>query len=224
MTNLVLAAVTFAAMHLLISGTRVRGVLAARLGEKAFRGLFSAASAMVLGWLIWAYAQERQPMLTPLTDWRWLSAVLVLVAFTFIVFGLTTPGPTIVGGEKLMTREDPARGIHRVTRHPFLWGIALWALVHALFNPDPANLWFFGTFLFVAAAGTFSIDAKREAAYGEAWQRYAQLTSNLPFVAIAQRRNRLALAEIGWLRAGAAIAAYVVLSLLHAGFFGLPPF
>ncbi|MGH8441612.1 MAG: NnrU family protein [Nevskiaceae bacterium] len=224
MTNLALAAVAFAAMHLLIAGTRTRGILVARLGERAFLGLFSAASAGVLGWLIWAYAQVRQPMLTPLTDLRWLSAVLVLVAFTFIVLGLTTPGPTIVGGAKLMTREDPARGIHRVTRHPFLWGIALWALVHALFNPEQANLWFFGTFVFVATVGTFSIDAKREAAYGEAWERYVQLTSNIPFAAIAQRRNRLVLAEIGWVRLGAALAAYLVLSLLHARFFGLPPF
>jgi len=223
-TALALAALTFTAMHLLIAGTRVRGTLVARLGERPYQGLFSLASAVVLGWLIWAYVKARQPALTPLIDWRWLAAVLIFVAFAFIVMGLLTPGPTIVGGEKLMDREDPARGIHRVTRHPFLWGIALWAAVHLAFNPGPANLLFFGTFLVVAVAGTFSIDAKRARAFGDRWQRYAALTSNFPFVAIAQRRNRLVPAEIGLLAPGVAVAAFVLFSLLHARFFGLPPF
>jgi uncharacterized membrane protein len=223
MTNLALAAVAFAAMHLLISGTRVRDALVARLGEKRFVGLFSLASALVLGWLIWAYARARLPALTAMPDWRWLAAVLTFVAFTLIVLGLTTPGPTIVGGAKLMEGEDPARGIHRVTRHPFLWGIALWALVHLAFNPEPANLLFFGTFALVATVGTFSIDAKRARHFGEAWRRYASLTSNIPFAAIAQGRNRLAVGELGWGKVAAVVAAYAAFLWLHARFFGMPP-
>ncbi|MGH8481921.1 MAG: NnrU family protein [Nevskiaceae bacterium] len=223
-TSLALAAAAFAAMHLLVSGTRVRDALVARLGEQPYRGLFSLASAVVLGWLIWAYAQARQPALTPLIDWRWLAAALVLVAFLFIVLGLATPGPTIVGAEKLLAKGVEARGVHRITRHPFLWGVALWAAVHLAFNPENANLWFFGTFVLVAAAGTFSIDAKRARAFGEAWQRYAAQTSNIPFAAIAQGRNRLVVGELGWVKLGAGVAVYVAFALLHAKFFGLPPF
>ncbi|HEX4895568.1 MAG TPA: NnrU family protein [Solimonas sp.] len=223
MTTLALAAAAFAAMHLLIAGTRVRDALVARLGEKTYLGAFSLASAAVLGWLIWAYAGARQPALTPLLELRWLAAVLVFVAFTLIVLGLATPGPTVVGGEKLLTREDPARGIHRITRHPFLWGVALWALVHLAFNPERANLVFFGTFALVAIVGTFSIDAKRERRFEDAWRRYARLTSNLPFVAIAQGRNRLVLAELGWGKLAAAVAAYAAFVALHGRFFGLPP-
>jgi len=223
MTNLALAAVAFAAMHLLIAGTRVRDALVARLGEKRFIGLFSLASAVVLGGLIWAYAKARVPALTPLADLRWLAAVLVFVAFALIVLGLATPGPTVVGGEKLMNREDPARGIHRITRHPFLWGVALWALVHLAFNPEAANLVFFGTFALVAVVGTFSIDAKRARRFGDAWRRYAAVTSNLPFAAIAQGRNRLALAELGWGKLAAVVVAYAGFAVLHARFFGLPP-
>jgi len=223
MTNLALAAVAFAAMHLLIAGTRMRDALAARLGEKRFIGLFSLASAGVLGWLIWAYAKARAPALTPLVEWRWLAAVLVFAAFTLVVLGLATPGPTVVGGEKLMNREDPARGIHRVTRHPFLWGVALWALAHLAFNPERANVLFFGTFALVAIAGTFSIDAKRARRYGEAWGRYASLTSNVPFGAIAQKRNRFVLAELGWGKLAAVVVAYAAFVALHGRFFGMPP-
>jgi len=223
-TQLALAALAFTAMHLLVSGTALRGVLVARIGEAAFRGLFSLASAVVLGWLIWAYGQARAPEPTALAEWRWLAAALTFVAFTFIVLGLMTPGPTIVGGEKLLNRENPARGIHRITRHPFLWGIALWALVHAIYNPQAANLLFFGTFIVVATAGTFSLDAKRARVHGDAWQRYAQLTSNLPFAAIAQKRNTLVLAEIGWLKPAIAVAVFAGFAWTHARFFGLQPF
>ena len=223
MTNLALAAVAFAAMHLLIAGTRARDALVARLGEKPYRGLFSLASAVVLGWLIWAWAEVRQPAVTSLLDLRWLAALLVFVAFLLVVLGVSTPGPTIVGGEKLLNREEPARGIHRITRHPFLWGVALWALVHLAFNPEPANGVFFGTFALVAVAGTFSIDAKRARHFGEAWRRYAGATSNIPFAAIAQGRNRLALGELGWIKLAAAVVAYGLFVALHARFFGLPP-
>jgi uncharacterized membrane protein len=223
-TTLALAAAAFAAMHLLISGTRLRDVLVARLGERRYRALFSLASAVVLGWLIWAYSVARLPSLTPLIDWRWLGALLNFFAFTFMVLGLLTVGPTLVGAEKLLAKGVEARGVHRITRHPFLWGIALWAATHLAFNPETVNLLFFGTFVLVAAAGTFSLDAKRARLYGGGWQRYAAQTSNLPFAAIVQGRNRLVVGELGWGKLGAAAVAYAAFAVLHARFFGLPPF
>ena len=35
-------------------------------------------------------------------------------------------------GVKARARPDIARGMVRITRHPFLWGVALWALVHLI--------------------------------------------------------------------------------------------
>jgi uncharacterized membrane protein len=223
MTSLTLAALTFTGLHLLVSGTRLRDTLVLRLGERPYRGLFSLASAVALAWLIWAYMKVKVPQVTPLLELRWLAVALMFVAFLLVVLGLFTRGPTIVGAEALLDRGHEARGIHRITRHPFLWGFALWAIVHMLFNPDPAALLFFGTFAVVACIGTFSIDAKR-ARLGERWSRYAATTSNLPFAAIAQGRNRLALAEIGVGRLAAAAAAFVAFTAFHARFFGLPPF
>lgn len=224
MTNLVLAALTFTGMHLLISGTRGRDRLVAALGEKPYRALYSLASALALGWLIMAYAKVRVPMPTPLPGLKGPADLVVLVAFVLVVLGLLTPGPTVVGGEKLLAREDNVHGIHRVTRHPFLWGVALWALVHLAVNPEPAGLVFFGTFAFVALAGTFSIDAKRARLYGEHWPRYAARTSNVPFAAIVQGRNRLALGEIGVVKLLVALAVFGAVTYFHARFFGLPPF
>lgn len=223
MTSLVLAALVFAGIHLFVSGTRLRDRLVANLGENGYRALFSVVSAAVLAWLIWSYGQVRVPQLTPLVEIRALAAVLMFLAFVLIVLGLMTPGPTVVGGEKLLQRENAARGVHRITRHPFLWGVGLWALTHLLFNADLPNLLFFGTFAVVAVAGTFSIDAKRARLYGEAWSRYASRTSNLPFAAIVQGRNALAPGEIGVVKIAIAALAYGAFAYFHARFFGMPP-
>lgn len=223
LTQLTLAAVAFAALHLLVSGTRVRDALVARLGERAYRGLFSLASAVTLGWLIWTYGRVRVPTPTTLLELRGIANVLMLVALLLVVYGLFTPGPTVVGGERLLDRPDPARGIQRITRHPFLWGVALWAVVHMVFNRELPNLLFFGTFLLVAVAGTFSIDAKRARLFGDRWRRYAAQTSNVPFAAIVQGRAKLAWRELGLVPLGVTVAVFGALVMLHARFFGVPP-
>lgn len=224
MENLALAAITFAAMHLLIAGTRLRDVLVAKLGERGYRGAFSLASIGALWWLIAAWVAVRVPQLTPLPGLRGIAVVAMLLAFALVVLGLTTFGPTAVGSEKLLDREDNVRGIHRVTRHPFLWGVALWAAVHLLFNPEPSSLWFFGCFLVVAAYGTVSIDGKRARLFGPRWAPYAAKTSNVPFRAIVQGRNRLALGEIRWWQWLAVLLAFGAFAHFHARFFALPPF
>ncbi len=222
MLALLIASLGFAAIHLLVAGTRVRDALVARLGEGAYSGLFSLASAGLLGAMIWTFVRARTIAITPYYDLRWVAVLLVFIAFVLIVLGVTTVGATGVGGGKQLQHPDSARGIHRITRHPFLWGVALWAAAHIAYNPGTAYLVFFGTFLVVALAGTFSIDAKRARRFGELWPAYARITSSVPFVAIAQGRNRLAPGEIGLWRIAAAIAVFVLALMLHARLFGMP--
>lgn len=222
MYALVAASLGFAAIHLLVSGTRLRDALVARMGERIYAGMFSLASGALLGLMIWAYVRARVPEITPYYDQRWIAVALVFLAFTLIVLGVTTPGATGVGGGRKLEEPDSARGIHRITRHPFLWGTALWALAHLAYNPGTVNGVFFGTFLVVALAGTVSIDRKRARRFGGLWPAYARLTSNLPFVAIFQGRNRFVRREIRPWQVAAAIAVFVTVLALHARLFGLP--
>jgi uncharacterized membrane protein len=95
--------------------------------------------------------------------------------------------------------------------------VALWALAHFVVNGDLASGILFGTLALLALLGGASIDAKRRRLFGEQWRTFAQATSNVPFAAIAARRNQLApaLEEIGWLRPLIAVAIYVWLFWLH---------
>ena len=182
--------------------------------------MFALASVLGLVWMAYAYRHAPAvPTWGLVLGFRPAAYLLVLIAFIFVVIGLATPSPTQVGMESTLTRgPDIARGMVRITRHPFLWGVALWALVHLIVNGDLASLVLFGSLLVLALAGTAVIDAKRRRGCGAGWMQFAAVTSNVPFAAILAGRNRLgpAVAEIGVWRPLVAIAVYALAFYLHA--------
>ena len=219
MLNLIAASACFLLIHFGVSGTKLRDVLVARLGPGPYRAAFALASILGLAWMIYAFRHAPAvPLWGLMPGFRPAVYVLVLIAFLFAVPGIATPSPTRVGMEsKLKQGPDIARGMVRITRHPFLWGTALWALVHLVINGELAALILFGSLLVLALGGTLAIDAKRQRNFGEQWIGFANVTSDIPFAAIAAGRNRLgpALAEIGIWRPVAAMLVYVVAFYLH---------
>ena len=109
----------------------------------------------------------------------------------------------------------------RITRHPFLWGVAVWALGHLLVNGERASLILFGSMFLLAVSGTASIDAKRRRALGSKWDAFAAQTSNIPFAAIVAGRQKLSLAEVGWWRILVAIVLWLALAWAHPLLFGV---
>lgn len=222
MLQLGLAVGIFVFIHLIVSGTSLRDRIVAAVGEQRFLGLFSLASLAAMAWIGWAYspafhAASNHSYWFPAPWQKWLTAGLVLIAFELIVIGVTTKNPTAVQQEQLLERGDPVRGILRVTRHPFLWGMALWSASHLLVNGDRASILLFGGVLIVALAGTRSIDRKRARKLGASWTSFAARTSNLPFAAIVGGRNELrpVLGEIGVGKPLLALAIYLAVLLLH---------
>lgn len=213
-------------IHLLISGTRLRDVLIARMGEGPYRGLFSLLSLVGIVWLCWAYnTAPTAPLWGRVEGLVPVTMVLVFLAFLIGVPGLLIRSPTAVGGETAGQGGGPeARGILRVTRHPFLWGVVLWSAGHLIANGDVASLIFFGAFFVLAAIGQGQIDAKRRRQWGEAWRSFAAVTSRAPFAAIAAHRNTFRLAEIGWWRIAVSVGLFVLIFWLHPWLFGVVPY
>ena len=217
---LLLAAAFWIATHNGLAGSDIRARLVGRIGENGFRIFYSIFSVLALVMLARASgAAETIPLWTAPAWLRLALAVIMLPAFLFFAAGLLR-NPTAVGGEALAGQR--ARGIQRITRHPMLWSFALWALVHVIGNGDVTSLIFFGTFAISAFLGMPSIDRKLAARDPEAAARLRAETSILPFGAILAGRNRLVLAEIGWLAPLLALIGWAAVLHSHARFFGVP--
>lgn len=229
MTMLVTAALVFLAIHLLVAGTPVRDMLTGAIGEGPYLGLFSLASLGVIVWLATAYgaahaSADNRTLFNLGQGFHDLAIPVVLIAFLIGVPGLTTPNPTSVGQSATAAKEETVRGILRITRHPFLWSVAIWSAFHLGANGDLASVIFFGTFLALSVLGTFSIDAKRMRKMGDAWSAFAGRTSNVPFGAIVSGRNSFKPGEyLDW-RFLAALAVFAVVLFAHARIFGASPF
>jgi uncharacterized membrane protein len=224
MTELIAAAAFLLATHYGISSTPVRAWLVARLGERLYLGLYSLIALGAIIWVISAYARAPYAPLWPTPAWlAWVPLIVMPFALVLAVSGLSTLNPTAVGAPDTLGRAEPVRGIFRVTRHPFMWSVGLWAGAHIIANGDLAGLVLFATFGTLALLGTWLIDRKFAARRGADWQRFAAATSNLPFAAILAGRQRLVLTEIGWWRIALALVVYVGLLAAHPWLFGASP-
>jgi uncharacterized membrane protein len=209
MTMLVIATAAFLATHF-VTSTPLRPALVNAIGEWPYRGLYSLVAFITLGWMIWAYVGAPREQL-----WigaRGIAYMLMPIAFVLIVGGYWR-NPTMVGADKLLKSDDPARGIIRITRHPIMWGVMLWAAAHIIARGDVKGLVFFGGFLVLALVGTIAMDARKRS--NPDWPRFAAVTSHIPFVALAQRRNRIVWREIGWLRPALGLAAFLAVLAFH---------
>lgn len=232
MNNLIAATAVFLAIHLFISGTRLRDAIVSVIGEKPYMGLFSLLSLGVIVWMAMAFNQAgampgsaADPYLYDLgTGARHAAPLIVAIAFLIGLPGLLTPNPTAVNREGLAGQEGVVKGVLRITRHPFLWGVALWSADHLTTNGDQAGVVFFGGFLVLAVFGTVSIDAKRKRKLGPAWDAFAVQTSNVPFAAILSGRNRFSAREYFDWRFAVAALVFVGLLYAHVYIFGVSPF
>src|SRR5512145_1450811 len=167
MGNLVAATAAFLLAHF-VTSTPLRPKLVGAMGEWPYRGVYSLVAFITLGWMIWAYSAAPHEVL-----WSGLREVprwVMPLVFILLACGYAR-NPTMVGADKLLKSEDPARGVIRITRHPIMWGIMLWAGAHILARGDLRGLVFFGGFLVLAALGTILMDARKRS--NPNWPRFA---------------------------------------------------
>ena len=142
MTTLVIGLVMFLGVHsVAIAAPQGRDALAAKLGERAWKGLYSVLSIVGFVLLVWGYGQARQnPVIvyTPPIELRWVTAILMLPVFPL-----------------LLAPYFPGR-IRDALKHPMLVAVKLWAFAHLLSNGMLADLLLFGGFLAWAVADRIS--------------------------------------------------------------------
>src|SRR3546814_711166 len=182
--NLLFAVAVFVGSHFFLSSLPVRQPLIRRLGENGFRALYSLVAVVTLLWVVMAYGVAPYvPLWAPWSGYRLVPLLVMPVASILVVAGLTTRNVTAVGGERFAGGTRPVGGITTVTRHPFLWGVLLWALANLPANGDVASLVLFGGMAVLAIGGMLHIDHRRREILGSAWGTVALTTSAVPFLA-----------------------------------------
>lgn len=127
---LVLGLAVFFAVHLLASFRVTRAALIARYGEGIYKGVFSLLSFGGLGLIVWGMKVADVVIVWTPPAWGRHVALWVMPIAFILLAGAFIPA-----------------NLKRLTAHPMLWGITLWAALHLLANGDFASMLLFGTFL-----------------------------------------------------------------------------
>lgn len=220
-------AVLFAATHFGLASPAVRPRLIGTIGEWPYRGLFSLVSFATLIPLIMEYFGHKHAgpilwMLGSVAPLRWLTVVMAFAGLLLAVASFANPSPAGMGAEIFGVRIE-ARGVLRLTRHPLLAGLALWAVGHMIVNGSVGDLLFFGTFAVVGIVGAMFQDHRKLTELGEPYRRLVEQTSLIPGLAVLQGRQRLAAGEMPWVAIAIGAAALAILVAVHPILFGGHP-
>ncbi len=222
MTSISLAALFWLGLHFIVAGP-LRWRLVAKLGERAFQVIFSLLSLTGLVWFVFAYRAAPYVPLWPTPPASgWLAFVMVFLAFLLTVVGIGSTNATETNAPRMTDNKLPIYGITRVTRHPRLCGLSLWATAHMMVNGHLAAFLMFGALLATALNGMVSIDRKRRRTLGAAWNEFEKQTSRVPFAAILSGRTRFVLAEFQARQVAIAVAIFAGVFWLH-GIIGPSP-
>lgn len=197
---------------------RIRARLVSLLGARGFTLAYSALSLGALAWLIGA--AERAPFV-PVWNWAPWQNVVTLATMApvclLLALSLGRPNPLSFGGARNDIFDPQHPGIVRLTRHPLLAALALWAFAHMLPNGDLAHVLLFGAFGGFALMGRRIIDRRKRRQMEGSWE------ATLSEVATTPRHWGLAGTPHLGTRIAGATAVYIGLLVLHPWLFGVSP-
>lgn len=148
MLLLILGIILFFGVHSLsIVNEPWRDRMVTKLGEGAFKGIYSLLALLGLVLLIVGYGQARLEPVVLYTPPMWLRhvALLLLVPVFPLLFATYLPG-----------------AIKRILKHPMLVAVKLWALAHLLANGMLADVLLFGSFLAWAVVDRISMKKRTQ--------------------------------------------------------------
>ena len=180
---LALASATFVGTHFLMSHPLRPGLVSA-LGEKGFAGLYSLVALVTFGWMIWAYPDASAEAPQPLWGagrWGFVVATILMWLGSVLFVGSLRRNPAFPRPGRPMTHIDEPNGVYSITRHPMMWGFALWSATHAIVNPTLASLILCATIAFLALVGAALQDDKKEKQLGDVWRDWRSKTSFIPY-------------------------------------------
>jgi len=177
--TLIAANAAFVGTHFAMSHP-LRAPMVKALGAGGFQGAYTVVSFATLAWVYFAFIAAPPADLPGSGDAGWIAATIITLPAMILLAGSLVGNPALpTPMAEAQARAEP-KGVMRVTRHPMMWGIGLWALSHIIL------FWSIRTLVTALAMGILALvgakfqDAKKEALMGAAWAEWESKTSYWP--------------------------------------------
>ena len=200
MALLILGLVLFLGAH----STRIfaenwRQAILERLGEKAYKGVYTLVSLVGFGLMVFGFDQVRwdSPLLWAPPVWvKHAAALLMLLSLVLLASAYT-----------------PRNAIKVKLHHPMVLSVKVWALAHLLANPRLADVVLFGAFLLWSVLN-FRAARQRDRLAAAATETGAEAAVPGPEVSAAATWRAIGIGVVVWA---------FLLSRGHTWLFGVSP-
>lgn len=204
--GLIAANIAFVGTHFAMSHP-LRAPMVKLLGAGGFQIAYALVSFATLAWVYFAFVAAPPADLPGSGEAGWVIATILTLPAMILLAGSFVGNPALpTPMAEAQARAEP-RGVLRVTRHPMMWAIGLWAASHI------ALWWSTRTLVTALAMGVLALvgahlqDRKKQALMGDAWTEWESRTSYWP------RWDRLL--SVGAVPLIGGTALFVLFSWLH---------
>ena len=183
LVNLIAASLAFVGTHFAMSHP-LRPGMVRMFGERGFAAVYSLVSLATFGWMIWAFRQVPpfgRKLWAGYDEVSWTLASLLTLISLVLFLGSLRGNPAFPGPSPHPEGPLPEpRGVFLVTRHPMMWGFALWALAHIMIAPTGRTLVVGLAIGFLALVGAHMQDRKKRELMGDRWAGWQARTHFWP--------------------------------------------
>jgi uncharacterized membrane protein len=210
---LTLATIAFVGTHFLMSHP-LRAPMVSVLGDMGFQVVYSVVILATMAAMYFTFIEAPVADLPGSGQAGWIIATLISLPAMVLFAGSVVGNPALaVPGAEKSARAEP-KGVFTITRHPMMWGFALWALSHIVLH------WSWRTTITAAGVGVLALvgsrlqDRKKRVLMGEAWEEWESKTSFWPRIS--------GFAKAGPLPWATGLILFVFLTWLHVPLGGIP--
>jgi len=158
----------------------LRAPLVRMLGEKGFSLAYTAVSFALLGWVAHAFAAAPGADLPGTGEPGWIFASALTWLAMVLLAGSFAGNPALPTPMAEAQARSQPKGVFRVTRHPMMWAIGLWALSHLVLFWSTRTMITAGAMGVLALLGSRLHDGKKARLMGAAWGEWSAKTSWAP--------------------------------------------
>lgn len=177
--TLIAANLAFVGSHFAMSHP-LRAPMVRALGAGGFQIAYTLVSFATLASVYHTFVAAPPADLPGSGDIGWIAATIITWPAMILLAGSFIGNPALPTPlAEAQARAEP-KGVFKVTRHPMMWAIGLWALSHLVL------FWSTRTMITAAAMGVLALvgarlqDGKKAALMGDAWAQWSSKTSYWP--------------------------------------------